>query len=127
MPKKNPPELNVLNKYARYKITVVFLGRKQAQGWIGLWGCGGQSGSLQNWFGGGGGGTTCTYMYKQHSIENTGSVKMPMRTLTPDSQSVFRVEWAFCPPYSPIFYRKRISVEKCAQNAGSNVLEDNVW
>ena len=29
--KKNPPEMNMLNKNARNKITVQFFGRKQAQ------------------------------------------------------------------------------------------------
>ena len=77
------PEINVLNKYARYKITVVFRTKTNP----GLYRpMGGQSGSLQNWLGGGGGGTTCTYIYKQHSIENIGSVKMSMRTLTDDNR-----------------------------------------
>ena len=33
---KNPPEINALNKNSRYNI-IEFLGRKQAQGCIGLW------------------------------------------------------------------------------------------
>ena len=50
-----PPEINVLNKNARFKITVVFRTKTSPRP---IDGGGGQSGSLQNWLGGGGGGTT---------------------------------------------------------------------
>ena len=51
--KKNPPEINVLNKNARSKITVVFRTKTSPRLYrpVGGWG---QSGSLQNWLGWGG-------------------------------------------------------------------------
>ena len=76
--------MNMLNKNARNNNMTIkslqFLGRKQAQGCI-LSGWG-ESGSLQNWLGGGGGGTTYIYMYKQHSIVNTGNFNAEFKLLT---------------------------------------------
>ena len=41
------------------------------------------------------------YMYKEHSIVNTGNVNADFPT---GSQLVFSVEQAYCPPNSPIFF-----------------------
>ena len=43
---------------------------------------------MQNWLGGGGGGTTCIYMYKQHSIVITGNFNADFKLLTHNRYSV---------------------------------------
>ena len=43
---------------------------------------------MQNWLGVGGGGTTCIYMYKQHSIVNTGNFNADFKLLTHNRYSV---------------------------------------
>ena len=43
---------------------------------------------MQNWFGGGGDGTTCIYMYKQHSIVITGNFNADFKLLTHNRYSV---------------------------------------
>ena len=62
--------------------------KKAAEGCIvGLRG-GGKCGGLKTGWGGGGGGTSCIYMYKQHSIVNTGNVNADFKLLTHNRYSV---------------------------------------
>ena len=43
---------------------------------------------MQNWFGGGGDGTTCVYMYKQHFIVNTGNFNADIKLRSHNRYSV---------------------------------------
>ena len=60
------------------------------------------------WLGGGGGGTTYIYMYKQHSIINTSNFNVEFKLLTHNRYLVLNGHFA-CPPKSPIFFMQLVT------------------
>ena len=88
--KKKPTEMNMLKKNARNnKMTIQslwFLGRKEAQSCILRgWGLKWYFAKLVGWERC---GTSCIYMYKQHSIVNTGNFNADLKVLTHNRYSV---------------------------------------